>query len=170
MLDRGDDLNGDGRGDGGRYFIDPTPDDYSEFNGNIANAFAGGRAAQQPRERAVRPLSLVAAELTHVLGINSGELASVPHDQHHYSDTNIPDTAEGGGVGTFWVYDSPTMKPLMTSTTAAPGGSDRNKPLHGAGPAVPIAHNGLTWEDHEDSMNAMYEFGRGIPGCRRPAG
>src|SRR5262249_9435022 len=64
----GNDLNGDGIGDGGGWFLDPTPFDWSEFQGPTVNAFAGSATPGGPAAGQSDLFTVVTSELAHVLG------------------------------------------------------------------------------------------------------
>ena len=160
-IDSGNDTNGNGTGDGAGWYLDPVPDDFAEFNGQITNAFAVDAPAGSPANGLSDLYTIVMAEMTHVLGINSNtstlyNLAGT----REWTDTNQSDTAEGGGVGTFHVFQGDLISHLMTSNNGGSGGTDRGVPLHGAGPGVNVNFNAQTWIGAQDAMNASYEGSR----------
>jgi hypothetical protein len=166
-IGRGDDLDGDGKGDGGRWFLDPTPNDSSEFTGAIVNAFAGDAQSdpdasgvpQNPAFNKADLFTLVAAELTHLVGITSNRDTDFQRDRFH-TDTRVPDSAEGGGTGTFWVFQGPSIQHLMTSNNGGSDGHDKDRPVHSAGPGVPVFFGGQFYLGAEDTGNAGYELSR----------
>jgi hypothetical protein len=171
-LDSGNDTDADGDGDGAGWFIDLTPFDWSEFSGNLVNAFAGDAQAGSPANGLNDLFTVVAAELTHVMGINSNTGVRL-HTGGFETDTGIPDDAEGGGVGNFWIFNGPSIDHLMTANNGGPGGSDRGRIVHTAGPRTnnaPIVFGGLTLFGSEDAGNASYEGSRRyLPrGCADP--
>ena len=61
------------------------------------------------------------------------------------TNTGIPDNAEGGGNGMFWVFDGPTVDHLMTSFNSGdPKPTSWGNVVHTAGPAANITFGGRT--------------------------
>ncbi|CAN5441984.1 hypothetical protein BH09PLA1_BH09PLA1_10750 [soil metagenome] len=139
------------------WFLDPTPFESSEFLGNITNAFSGDAQAGSPASGKGDFYTVVAAEMTHCMGMSS---FNPPGWATYLTNTNIPDTAEGGGIGKFWVFNGPSIKHLLTSNNGGPGGQERPVAVHGAGPNVPVNFGGDTYIGAQDHGNAVYEFSR----------
>jgi hypothetical protein len=153
-IDRGN------NGSGGGWYIDPDPEDFSEFNGDITNAFAVNAPAGSPANGLSDFYTIVSAEMTHVLGINSNSTTLFnAAGTREWTDSGVSDTAEGGGIGTFHLFDGDFIDHLMTSNNGGSSGSDRNVPLHGAGPITTVI-SGQTWVGAQDAMNAVYEGSR----------
>jgi hypothetical protein len=98
--------------------------------------------------------------MTHCLGMSS---FNPPGWGTYLTNTNIPDTAEGGGVGTFYVFNGPSIKHLLTSNNGGPGGSARPTAVHAAGPnggGAGVNFGGETYVGAQDHGNAVYEFSR----------
>src|SRR5947207_2229769 len=55
---------------GSDYFLDPTPSDSSEFEGNIINAFVGEASAGTPAAAKGDYFTVVVLEMAHVLGFS----------------------------------------------------------------------------------------------------
>jgi Ca2+-binding RTX toxin-like protein len=134
LLGRGPD------GLGTDYFIDPTPNEHSEFQGDIVNAFHGQASA--PAAVSQTDLySLVQAELTHALGITSapnsayrelidagpGGIGGVS-----LTDTGVLDATALGTGATLWAFDGPSINYLMTDVD----GNSKRFPAHTARPHV----------------------------------
>ncbi len=147
-------LNGQGSG----YFIDPTSTSHAEFTGTITNAYAGDAQAGSPAAGLVDFYTVLAAEMAHTLGLFTDPVA-LPGWSARTSNTGITDNSEGGGVGTFWVFDGPSIKHLMTSNNGGPGGQSMPGAVHAAGPAT-INFNSISWTGAEDAGNAVMEPGR----------
>jgi hypothetical protein len=147
----------DGLGSG--WFIDPTPEDSAEFQGNIVNAFAADAQAGSPAAGLGDFYTVVAAELTHCLGLFGGT-GMVDSWDNLTTDTGIADTAEGGGTGNFWVFQGPSIRHLMTGNNAGPGGSAFPGAVHSAGPGVTVNFGGFSYQGAQDIGNAIYELGR----------
>jgi len=130
-------------GHGAGWYVDPTPDEASEFRGDIVNAFVGG--ASEPGSGSGQDFqSIFLAELTHVLGITSKtgskyrdliEASPAAVNGIKLVDTGVLDKNYLGAVGdkpTLWVFDGPSVDYLMTD---ADGGS-KGYPAHTASPAT----------------------------------
>jgi hypothetical protein len=151
---------GDPDGDGtSNWWVDPTPNDNSEFMGNIVNAFAGDAQAGSPAFGQNDLFTVVLAELTHNMGIaNAGAATARYNTGGFYTDTGIADDAEGP-PGNFFLFQGPSIDALMTQ--ALVGGSAF--PLHTAGPRAgnsSITFGGSTVFGAEDNGNALFETGR----------
>ena len=142
------------------WFLDPTPNDNSEFAGTITNAFAGDAQAGSPAAGKADFYTVVANEMTHAMGLIG---SYTPLWASHTVNTGVTDTSEGQGTGSFWVFNGPSIKHLLTSDNGGPalfGGLDTGMALHGAGPGVPVTYNGDTYVGAEDQGNAVFELGR----------
>ncbi|WP_020471949.1 calcium-binding protein [Zavarzinella formosa] len=143
-IGRGQDINGDGLGDGAGWFVDPTPDDSTEFT-NVINSFAATPVAGSPAFGKVDLYNFVNSEIVHALGLFS----SPARLQTPVAGTITPlnRTDPEFGVGKLFVFDGPSITMLMTSNNGgklADGGTDFNEPIHTdgpTGPAQPIAFN-----------------------------
>jgi hypothetical protein len=106
------------------WFLDPTPNDISEFNGNILNAFeptaSSGAAFNKGDFYAV-----VASEMTHCMGLFGASLFGW---SSHTTNTGIHDGVTG--VGNYWVFQGPSIKHLGTSDNA--GQQDFGNLIHSA--------------------------------------
>ena len=166
---RGNDITGDGVGDGDGWFLDPTPLDNVEFDGSIQHAFSANASGGSPANGTFDFYTLFNLELTHVLGITSSAAGLIQNPlSGQVVDTGIADNAEGGGIGNYFVFDGPSVTHLMTSNNGGAGGSDFGTLVHSAGPndaAQPIAFNSLfrgtvDLRGAEDHGNAIFEFNR----------
>lgn len=151
-----------GNGAGSGWFFDPTPEESSEFQGNITNAFSGDAQGGSPASGLGDFFTVAAAEITHVQGLYG---SSLPLWSSHTTNTGIPDTAEAGSGNTgsrgfFWVFQGASIKHLLTSNNGGSGGSNFGSAVHGAGPGVPVNFGGDTYIGSQDIGNAVYEFSR----------
>lgn len=145
---------------GGGWFVDPTPNDHSEFLGTIVNAFSGNATVGGPAVGLSDFYTVAAAELTHALGLFGGS-GSVPGWNSLATNTGATDTAEGGGVGTFYVFRGPSIKHLMTSNNGGSGGSSFGGAIHSAGPnGSGLSFDGDVYVGGQDIGNAIYEQSR----------
>ena len=124
------------------WFLDPTPYDNSEFMGNIVNAFSGDAQAGSPAFGRGDFFTVVAAEMAHTMGSMAITLTGWTQLT---TDTGIADTAEGGGTGTFWTFNGPSIDHLLTSNNGGGGGADWGSALHGAGPGVTVNFGGKSY-------------------------
>ncbi|HVK07343.1 MAG TPA: hypothetical protein VM597_01065 [Gemmataceae bacterium] len=161
-ISRGWDLTGDGRGDGGGYYLDPTPQDHSEFS-NPINAFAASAPDDSAAADLIDLYSMISHEIGHAVGHSSYFLLDWPDD--FTEDTHRLDTAYG--VGTFWTWDSPYARMLMTDNN---GGSPPNGyeldvlfvttgPTHSAPAGSEIEHHGHTYHGVDELMNPVLPYG-----------
>src|SRR5262249_39589296 len=139
----------DGHGKG--YFLDPTPEDWSEYTGQIDNAFVGEPDPDGPAAGLHDLYSIVEAEIYHVLGENDDSSARL--------QTSGYVTATGGDdqvdtPGKLWTFVGPTVSALLTTNNGGPGGSSRTRPLHIAQPQPDGAVSGVFGV--EDGGNASF--------------
>ena len=151
-----------GNGAGSGWFFDPTPNDNTEFQGGIVNAFSGDATPGGPAANLGDFYTVVAAEIAHCLGLYGSVL---PGWTARTTNTFIPDTAEAGSGNTgsrgyFYVFQGPSIKHLLTSNNGGGGGSDWGSAVHAAGPGVNVNFGGDTYTGSQDIGNAVYEFGR----------
>ncbi len=149
-------------GAGSGWFFDPTPDDHTEFQGSIVNAFSGDAQAGSPASGLGDFYTVVAAEIAHCLGLYGSVL---PGWAARTTNTGIPDTAEAGAGntgsrGTFYVFRGDSIKHLLTSNNGGSGGSSWGSAVHAAGPGVNVTFQGDTYHGSQDIGNAVYEFSR----------
>lgn len=157
-LNRGTDTNGDGKGDGAGWFIDPTPGESSEFVGDITNAFAGNAQSDSPAVGLSDLYTVVVSEMNHAVGMTNG--FNLLQQSGFLTDTGVPDTSEGGSVGNFYVFRGPSVEHLMTSNNGGAGGQDFHAAIHSAGPGVSVPFGGKTFIGADDAGNAIFEGGR----------
>jgi hypothetical protein len=136
------------------WFLDPTPYDNNEFQGNIVNAFAGDAHAGSPAQGRSDFFTVVAAELTHCVGLFGNAL---PGWHNLTTNTGIPDNASPPGF--FWTFDGPSIKHLLTSDNG--GFQDWGSAVHSSeGPGANINFNGMNWIGAHDIGNPFYEGSR----------
>jgi len=159
-------IDGDPNNSNG-WFLDTTPNDYSEFQGDILTPFA----ANQTTNIGSDLFSLVTAEVTHTLGLISAKPDVAGFEGYLLANsgfvqaTGQRDNAEGGGTsGFFYVFDGPTIDHLMTGYNSGDGDSDSwGNVIHTAGGTANISFNGRTWRGTEDDGNAAYNAERLLP-------
>src|SRR5262245_60214844 len=145
FLGSGTDTNGAG------YWVDPTPEDFSEFT-TVVNAFVGdapnGSAANGGRDF----YTLVAHELGHAMGMTS----ATGSDWDTFinalaSDSGVADTS-GAGVGNLWAISNGTIgRAVLTDTDL---GAPSGQPIHTAiGSNPSFMFNGQLYTPAWDVMN-----------------
>jgi len=148
------------------WFVDPTPTESSEFLGPIFNAFAGKAQAGSPAAGMSDLYTVVAVEMTHLLGISEDE-DFLWEDNFENNDPSIKDVGVADKqlpVGKLYRYDNGAggVEVLMTSNNGCGASStDRNFPLHvaEADPLHAISFGGTTYYGAEDVGNACFNFG-----------
>ena len=148
------------------WFMDPTPDESSEFAGTIVNAFSADAQAGSPAAGKGDFFTVVAAEMTHCMGLYGSAL---PGWANLTTNTGVADLAEAGSGntsgsrGTYWVFRGPSIEHLLTSNNGGSGGSSFGSAVHAAGPNAsnqPLVFDGDTYIGAQDQGNAVYETGR----------
>lgn len=155
---------------GSGWFIDPTPNDNSEFAGAINNAFTGTAQVGSPAAGQSDLYSIVLAELTHNMGIcNSGCGTSLYNAGGFTSDTGMVDDTPnlGPGPGNFFIFQGASIDALMTNNNGGAGGSAVTNPLHTAQARTgnsSITFGGVTVFGADDNGNCC---GPSAPGSAR---
>ncbi len=137
-IGRGDDINGDGTGDGAGWFVDPTPDDSVEFT-NVLNAFAASPVSGSPAFGKTDMYNFVNSEIVHALGLYLAPAQLQNPVAGMLTPLNQTDPEYGRGK--LFVFDGPSITMLMTSNNGggAPQGQDVGQAVHTAGPKGPAA-------------------------------
>ena len=136
------------------WFIDPTPTDSSEFEGNIDNAFSGDTQFGSPAAGLCDMETVVTSELAHILGMTSNG-----GSRFQFGGFNTQLTFTGttcSGPGDLWQFTGANGIHLMTSNNGGPNGSDFGVPVHTAEPCA--SFGGLVGAN--DSGNALFEGSR----------
>ncbi|HRK30297.1 MAG TPA: hypothetical protein PLD59_04390 [Tepidisphaeraceae bacterium] len=141
------------------WFLDPSPQESSEFQGNIVNAFAGDAQAGSPAFNKPDFFTVVNSEIIHLLGITSqGSVHWV--DQPVANGTGVADGNEGGGIGQLYYIKNASINQLLTTNNGGSGGTDTGEPLH-TSPGAHFVEAAVGWVyGSEDAGNASYENGR----------
>ncbi len=130
------------------YFLDDSPDDYSEFTGTFVNPFAAEAISGAAHDRPDF-YSTVAHEIAHALG-----LGTTARWNARGTNTNIADNIRG--VGNFWTFSGPSIQHLMTSFN---GGVNSGAPVHTADAGANINFNSINWRGATDLGNAGLAVG-----------
>ncbi len=168
-IGRGIDTNPvpDGIGDGAGWFLDPTPQEHSEFLDQITNAFSGlAPASGGPASNLADLYTILLHEFGHALGITDGANYLL---QSSGLLTPIiagnPPAAVNDPIGTpgkLWLFDGPSIRHLMTSfdTGGATGSPvDSGFGDHSAFANTSINVNGTIFTGANDLMNPSFALG-----------
>ena len=127
------------------WYLDPTPDDHSEFQGDLANAFARAPTDGGPADGLRDLRTLVIHEIGHTMGIASGVDLIYDNFDILMFDTNQDDTETAEPDDEYWIFQGPSVTALMTTydigagSTSSAGhnalqrGDENNVPLNWAG-------------------------------------
>ncbi len=184
-IGRGNDADKDGNGHGGGWFLDPTPQEHSEFMGTINNAFSAKAPTLNPNGTP-NPIasqadlySVVLHEFGHALGLSgnnnnlllkSGGLATMtkaggkPVTDTDPNSNNSPKGQPTTNPGFLWRFDGPSIRHLLTSYNSADAngqtlGTDSGGPVHSAAASQIVTDNGITYVGADDLMNPRYGLG-----------
>jgi len=187
IMGRGDDTDNDNPGDGAGWFLDPTPQEHSEFLGTTINAYSGRAPALNP-DGSVNPIagqadfySVALHEFGHALGLTgnsqlalrSGGYSGVSTMTNAGGDPD-PDTDGGSrnsptgqpttNPGFLWRFDGPSIQYLFTSYNSADAdgqtlGVDSGGPTHSAAAGQTVTENGITYFGSDNLGNPRYNFG-----------
>lgn len=155
--------------DSNGWFFDPTPNDYSEFDGAILNPFSGNPSSFVGGEM----FAVVSAEITHTLGLISPKAGGGGSNWVGYElidsgftqATGQRDNAEGGNTsGFFYVFNGPSISHAMTSFNSGDSDSDSwGNVIHTAGGTANFTHNGVNYRGTDDDGNAASGGERNLP-------
>ena len=136
-----------------QWYLDPTPDDHSEFMGSLVHAFArrptpGGPAA------GLRDLrTLLVHEIGHTMGVASGSPLMYSNPAITVTNTNITDNSVGVGTNSYWLFQGPSVNVVMTDFDI--GGPVTSSAGHNAMPLTgnpAINFNGQSYYTAVDTM------------------
>jgi hypothetical protein len=149
-------------GQGGGWFLDPTPGSNEEFRGDIINPFAGDAQFGSPAVGKFDLYTVVASEVCHALGLNPDGDQLFNEDPGGFLVNTGQGDAAFPGKGTLYRFTSPNVRMLYTSNNGGATGTDTGDPVHIAEP-VP-GNIGNVGPDFyfgiEDVNNAQYEGNR----------
>jgi hypothetical protein len=155
--------------DSNGYFLDSTPNDYSEFQGTILNPFAANPTTTVGNDL----YSIVASEVTHTLGLVSPKAGQGGANFNGYllinsgltQATGQRDASEGGGTsGYYYTFRGPTLDHAMTSYNSGdPDDDSWGNVVHTAGGTANFNFNGLNYQGTDDDGNAAGGAERVIP-------
>ena len=166
-IGRGNNTVGDGRGDGDGWFLDPTPQEHSEFLDQLTNAFSSkGPAKGGPASEQADFYTILLHEFGHALGLTakaqyrirtSGMLTPITTGN---PPTSVNDP--NGAPGKLWQFVGPNVQHLMTSFDsggASGSPSDFGFGIHSAFANTTTSATGTTFVGANDLMNPIFGFG-----------
>jgi Ca2+-binding RTX toxin-like protein len=106
------------------WYLDPTPDDHSEFQGDLIHAFARNPTPGGPADGLRDLRTILVHEIGHVMGIAGG--ADLIYDNFDVLmwDTNQPDPMTSEPDDEYWIFQGPSVTALMTTYDILAGSSD----------------------------------------------
>ena len=140
------------------YFIDPTPDESSEFRGPIVNAFAGQVQIGSPAAGRPDMLTLVSHELGHLMGFSSHADSGLHNGTPRPVETTSQDVVDlvgnpGMPTAELWTYDGFTVDALLTDRN---GGGELPRAAH----VAQVGNSVGSFSGVDDLMNPIYGFGQ----------
>jgi hypothetical protein len=151
FIGAGTDNTGDGVGDGVGYWLDPTPNDWSEFT-TVVNAFVGNATAASPAFGLRDFYSIVAHEVGHAIGMTSADGSDWETFIGALStDTGNPDSSGGGNLWAIW--PAAVGRAVITDTDL---GSASGLPVHTAVGGQTFMFNGQQYTSAVDVMNNTF--------------
>jgi hypothetical protein len=139
---------GTGNDQGASYFLDPTPNESSEFQGSIVNAYSGLAQVGSPANGKLDLYTVALHELCHALGFDAGTRLQTTG---YATNTGVLDTPGQPALGYLWVFHGPSITHLTTSDND--GTSDAGGPEHTAYTNQTVTWQGQTLQGAEDLMN-----------------
>jgi Ca2+-binding RTX toxin-like protein len=96
------------------WYLDPTPDDHSEFMGTLENAFARTPTPGGPADGMRDLRTLLIHEIGHTLGVSSGSPLIYSNQAITMTNTGITDNTVGSGGNSYWLFQGPSINVVMT--------------------------------------------------------
>lgn len=159
FIGAGLDTSGDGVGDGGGYFVDPTPDDFSEFT-TVVNAFVGDATGASPAFNLRDFYSICAHEIGHAIGMTSA--SGSDWDSFILSLANDSGVGDSSGNGNLWAIQTAALgRAVLTDTDL---GAASGQPVHTAVAGQSFMFNGQLYTSAAELMNNTFQS---INGRRR---
>ncbi len=166
-IGRGADTTGDNIGDGGGYFLDPTPYDSSEFQSYTTNAFAAYADPTSPAFNKGDLYELTLHELGHAVGFSSSSSSTA--FSSHTVKTSTGDTVDpslggvAGPIGFYYRWNGSVRTLLTSFDSGGQGGGgpvDSGSASHYAPPGSSVNFGGFTYYGADDLMTPYYYSGQ----------
>ena len=140
------------------YFIDPTPDESSEFRGPIVNAFAGQAQIGSPAAGRPDMFTLVSHELGHLMGFSSEADSGLHSGTPRPVETTSQDVVDLVGnprmpTAELWTYDGFAVDALLTDSN---GLGELPRAAH----VAQVGNSVGSFSGVDDLMNPSYFFGQ----------
>ena len=138
-----------------QWYLDPTPDDHSEFLGDLKNPFARNPTPGGPADGMRDLRTLLVHELGHTMGIASGSPLMYSNPAITMTNTGITDNSVGSGSNSYWLFQGPSVNAVMTDYDIAASGNVTSTAGHNAMPLpgnTPINFNGQLYYTDNDTM------------------
>ena len=97
-----------------QWYLDPTPDDHSEFMGTLQHAFARNPTPGGPADGMRDLRTLLVHELGHTMGVASGSPLMYSNPSITMTNTGITDNSVGSGGNSYWLFQGPSVNAVMT--------------------------------------------------------
>ena len=101
-------------GGNSQWYLDPTPDDHSEFMGTLTHAFARSPTPGGPAAGLRDLRTLLIHEIGHTMGISSSSPLMYSNPAITVTNTNISDNSVGVGGNSYWLFQGPSVNVVMT--------------------------------------------------------
>ncbi len=136
-----------------QWYLDPTPDDHSEFMGTLQHAFARNPTPGGPADGMRDLRTLLVHELGHTMGVSSGSPLIYNNPNITVTNTGITDNTVGSGGNSYWLFQGPSTNVVMTDFDINAGvttfAGHNAMPITGN---VPINFNGQSYFTAIDTM------------------
>jgi len=97
-----------------QWYLDPTPDDHSEFMGTLRNPFARDPTPGGPADGMRDLRTILVHELGHTMGISAGSPLIYSNPSITMTNTGITDNSVGTGSNSYWLFQGPSVNAVMT--------------------------------------------------------
>lgn len=97
-----------------QWYLDPTPDDHSEFMGALIHPYARNPTPAGPANGLRDLRTLLIHELGHTMGVSSGSPLMYSNANITMTNTGIPDTSVTASGNSYWLFQGPSLNAVMT--------------------------------------------------------
>ncbi len=169
VIGRGSDTNGDGKGDGGNWYLNANPYDFSDYlsagtiYSYVDNAFSGWtNSSTSPAYGKDDLYSVALHELGHAVGFYSSnpKLRALSIDTQQLDYESVPGQIDPVTTPHFWLFNGPDTQVLLTGYNSGGAGgnqaSDAGGPEHTSPLGDDITYFGTEYYGNVDLMNPAY--------------
>ncbi len=157
-ISRGSDTDGDGRGDGAGWYLDPIPSDSWEFQ-TITNPFVGDALAGTPAAGLSDLYAYVLHEFGHAVGFGTTDTFTARAQNTNQGDS-VSGPVSGGALADLWAFDGRSVRHLLTAFNATSPATDPGRPVHTAPEGLTIDFNGVEYVSAAGLMSPNGTGGR----------